>query len=81
MSAWDPALTRLVDSVVGESPDIATTVEGLAPAHRREVDHLVRRDRLTPEAALAVIRGRRQMQRDALAHRALADEIAEGIIR
>lgn len=71
----------IVAAVIEASPDIAPTVDSLSPVHRREVQHMVRRDGVTPEAALAVLRGRRQLQRDALARRALADETAEGIIR
>lgn len=80
-TTWDPALSRLVDTVVTESPDIGTTYDALIPAHRREVDHLVRRDRLTSDAALAVIRGRRQSQQEALARATQTDRIMDGISR
>lgn len=71
----------IVASVINDSPDIGTTYDALIPAHRREVDHLVRRDRLTPDAAVAVIRGRRQSQRDALARATQTDRIMDGITR
>lgn len=76
---YDPALQRLVESVGADSPEIAPTVDDLAAHDRREVNHLVRRDRLTPDAALAVIRGQRQAQRDALARRAHADRLMDGL--
>lgn len=72
-------MEAIVQSVIAASDDISDTLTDLAPHHRREVDRIVARSRVTPDAALAVLRGRQQRQRALAAQSAAADAIVEAI--
>ncbi|OZD37436.1 hypothetical protein CH252_32990 [Rhodococcus sp. 06-1477-1B] len=79
MSARNPIVENIVNDLIATDPDIPATVDDLTDAQRREVDRLVARSRVTPEAALSVLRGRQQEHRAAAAAEAAAAAIVEAI--
>jgi hypothetical protein len=59
----------IVDSVIAASPPVPDTIDALTLAQHKELEQMVKRDSLTPEAAHAIIRGRRQAQHAELERR------------
>lgn len=72
-------VSAIVDEVIAASPPIPGSIDELTPTQRKELDHLVRRSAITPEAALSVIRGRRQAQHAELEKRRALDGLAASI--
>lgn len=52
----------IVDEVIAASPSVPDSIDELSLPQHAELDRLVRREGITPEAAHAIIRGRRQQQ-------------------
>lgn len=74
-------VTSVVDEVIAASPAVPDTIDALSPAQRTELDRLVRQDRITPEAAHAIIRGRRQSQHAELERKRALEALVAGVFR
>lgn len=72
-------VASIVDEVVAASPPVPDSIDALTPAQHKELDRLVRQDRITPEAAHAIIRGRRQAQHAELERRRATDALVAGL--
>jgi hypothetical protein len=74
-------VSSIVDDVIAASPPVPDAIDALSLAQHKELERLVRRDGITPEAAHAVIRGRRQSQHAELERKRVLEASVAGLFK
>ena len=74
-------VSSIVEDVIAASPPVPDTIGALSLAQHKELDRLVRHDGITPEAAHAIIRGRRQSQHAELERKRALEASVMGLFR
>jgi len=73
-------VASIVDEVIAASPPVPDSIDALTLAQHKELEQMVKRDSLTPEAAHAIIRGRRQAQHAELERKRATDALVSGLV-